>query len=325
MGINFNPTFYDVFTTGLALRLGMLLYGLWMDTHFAVKYTDIDYHVFTDAARYVFDGHSPYLRSTYRYTPLLAWALTPNMWLNPSFGKLLFIAFDCVVGYLIHRILIMRGVGAKQSTMLAALWMLNPQVANISSRGSAESMIGAATLLSFYCLMKKQLGTSAVIFGLAVHLKLYPIIYALPLLVVLDKPVFEPRPPRSSSPPCSGSIIERLVGWSNIYRVKFAIISASTFFALNLLMFYIYGYEFLDETYLYHVVRKDHRHNFSIWFLPIYLNLQNQSDSLIGLASFVPQLLVVAVLGVKFGKDLFFAVFIQTFAFVTYNKVCTAQ
>lgn len=37
----------------LFIRTGMILYGVWQDKTSIVKFTDVDYTVFTDAAEYV--------------------------------------------------------------------------------------------------------------------------------------------------------------------------------------------------------------------------------------------------------------------------------
>ena len=75
------------------LRVALLVYASLVDTHSAVKYTDIDYQVFSDAAAFVAQGKSPYQRSTYRYSPFLAFLLLPNV-LCPLWGKILFCLAD---------------------------------------------------------------------------------------------------------------------------------------------------------------------------------------------------------------------------------------
>ena len=92
----------------------------------------------------------------------------------------------------------------------------------------------------------------------------------------------------------------------------------------------LYGDDFFYETYLYHLVRRDTRHNFSVYFY--YLYLQGQQGAAVGLAAkaqalcvMLPQLIVVAGIAVRFQKDLNFAIFSQTLAFVAFNKVVTAQ
>jgi phosphatidylinositol glycan class M len=113
----------------ILLRLVLLLYGIYHDAHSPLKYTDVDYYVFTDAARFVQAGQSPYQRETYRYTPLLAWLVLPSAWPGWfSFGKVVFALGDVAAGWIMIIILRGRGMNHERSLKYASIWLLNPMV-----------------------------------------------------------------------------------------------------------------------------------------------------------------------------------------------------
>lgn len=86
-----------------------------------------------------------------------------------------------------------------------------------------------------------------------------------------------------------------------------------------------YGFEFVEHTYLYHVTRRDVKHNFSVYFYMLYLAENSRLAWLLGLLAFIPQLIMTLSLGLRFYTDISFCCFVQTFAFVAFNKVCTSQ
>ena len=87
------------------LRALLVLYAELHDRTSPVKYTDIDYFVFSDAAEYVAQGRSPYERHTYRYTPFLALLLVPNALARAVWGKALFCLADLLVARWACRVL----------------------------------------------------------------------------------------------------------------------------------------------------------------------------------------------------------------------------
>ncbi|KAJ7510049.1 glycosyltransferase family 50 protein [Mycena galericulata] len=357
------PSFRHILVLSIVIRVCLIVYSEWHDAHSVVKYTDIDYRVFSDAARFLLhpgpdaENHAqgplgrllglkyavgdPYTRETYRYTPLLALLLAPNEWLHPSFGKYLFAACDIFNGVLIHDLLLsfvlpksplLREDSTQErrdlATVYSALHLLNPLVFTISTRGSSESVLSLFVLLTLYAALKGRWDAAAIALGLSTHWKIYPVIYGVACVGVIGG---------SGSAKGWRGYLHTLV---NARTVRFAVLSASTFFCLGVGCYFIWGHPFLYESYRYHLHRLDHRHNFSPYFYLIYLTYPSlESSPPLGLplwnrvlrsplTSFVPQMTLALGTGLVFGRrkdDLVFTWFVQTVVFVVFNKVCTSQ
>ncbi|KAL9107909.1 MAG: hypothetical protein Q9227_007231 [Pyrenula ochraceoflavens] len=309
----------SLFSAAISLRFVLLIYGLYQDAHSALKYTDIDYYVFTDAARYVAYGRSPYFRDTYRYTPLLAWTLIPTTWGGWwfSFGKALFASADIVAGWMILELLRRRGIAETSAMKYSCAWLLNPMVANISTRGSSEGLLCMLVMGMLWAKEYGRIALAGTLLGLSVHFKIYPFIYGASIIWSLET--------KAPTRPGAG-IIERISNFLNEDRLIFLLTSLGTFSALNLAMYSMYQLPFIEHTYLYHLIRTDHRHNFSPYNILLYQSSANNSHGIESLA-FFPQLFL-SVIAIPFAlakKDLASTLLAQTIAFVTFNKVCTSQ
>jgi phosphatidylinositol glycan class M len=53
------PSFTTILGVSAILRVGLILYSEWHDARSLVKYTDIDYRVFSDAAQFLLHPGAP--------------------------------------------------------------------------------------------------------------------------------------------------------------------------------------------------------------------------------------------------------------------------
>ena len=152
------------------------------------RYTDIDLDVFEDAADLVAAGKSAFDRHTYRYTPLLAHLIHYARAYIHVDARMMFCTADVIVGCAVYYL--------TSSLKTANMWWLfNPVPINICTRGSAESFIVLMPVMATLCCLKRAkaigagllatkqqlalLALAGVFHGLAVHCKIYPVIYSL--------------------------------------------------------------------------------------------------------------------------------------------------
>jgi phosphatidylinositol glycan class M len=295
------PSPRTIILLGVAVRVVLLVVGIWLDQNTSVGFTDLDYKVFTDGARYVLQGESPYQRHTYRYTPILAYIMTLNHTFVEYFGKVLFVVLDVVAGLLISSM--NTGGSSETKAISMMIWFFNPLSVHLSTRGSSDIIISVLLLATLFLLKRGQLVLSAIFYGFTVHFKIYPIIYCLAIYLYLALPDRK---------------------FFNARSITFGLIAGGVFLGFKALFYNIYGMEFLWEGYLYHAVRKDHRHNFSIQFMFIYLFF-NDIDSISSALLFIPPILLIALISLRYYRELDLCLFLTTLVFVAFNKVVTAQ
>jgi phosphatidylinositol glycan class M len=220
------------------------------------------------------------------------------------------------------------------------LWTLNPFVLNITTRGSPESIIVVLVVMLLLCLRNSNKAFNddekvvwetfaAITLAFAISWKIYPIIYV----------------------PAIWALLAKRYGWLGGEVWWFGVVTLASLVIINGSLWSMYdlppfedkltnrwGQPFLEHTFLYHLTRLDHRHNFSPYFYPIYHSLFPSSTYIDKypllakiirhpLTSFLPQTTLVALAGFKLPKAIGIegTMFFQTVIFVVFNKVVTSQ
>ena len=275
-----------------------------------------------------------------------AWLLLPVVWL-PWFGKLLFSAGDCLLASLLHSLLSLRGAPSSVSLTCVAVLLFNPLSLAVSTRGNGDVLHMCVLYAMMHSLAQHRGVLAAVCHGLAVHLRLYPILFLPSLLLSLDDNYCRGGlqcqcgldGPKWRTVPLT--LLADGVSWvsralppslcpsagATRHRAIFSLVSLSTVAGLFAVCAAMYGRPFVSESLAHHIGRVDTRHNFSLLFYPLYLEQQQKGATAVAasLAAFLPQVILSALCSWRLSSDVPLCLLVQTMLFVTFNKVVTAQ
>uniref|UniRef100_A0A8C2HLG0 GPI alpha-1,4-mannosyltransferase I, catalytic subunit n=1 Tax=Cyprinus carpio TaxID=7962 RepID=A0A8C2HLG0_CYPCA len=194
-------------------------------------------------------------------------------------GKLLFLGSDLLSALLLFRLLVLHDSARSLASVHCSMWLFNPLTMAVSTCGNAESLLAVL---------------------------IYPVTYALPVALSLV-----------GAPSHGRGLIQNLVRCFSRDLLLFAAVSGAVFFSLT--FYCMYGWDFLQESSLFHLTHRDIHHNFSPYFSMLYVTAEHHWSSVLVLVCFLLQLLLLLL------SSLAFCCSIHTAVFVRFNKVCTSQ
>ena len=190
------------------------------------------------------------------------------------------------------------------------------------------------------------IAAAGAVFGLLVHWRIFPVLYGPSLVVYFWAQAGKQPPPESDRPDTeikrlsmqrvqmpgahSAPLRIRLVQWLTDCAT-FGAAALLVFAGLGWLCYQLYGQAFLHEAFLYHASRQDPRHNFSPHFLFCYLHHFSGDDAAVphwrqpGVLALPCMLAAILAVAVRAHEQAELAMLLTTMAFVTFNKVVTAQ
>lgn len=128
-----------------------------------------------------------------------------------------------------------KGMSQERALKYASIWLLNPMVATISTRGSSEGLLGFFVMYLLYAVLKRRFVLAGFLLGLSVHFKIYPFIYAPSIIWWMDDECL--RLPRVGA---RAGWWERIRNFVNRERIVLTIVSFVTFGGLNWGMYALY-------------------------------------------------------------------------------------
>ena len=128
----------NITAAALALRFALVAVAALVDAYkpLGLRYTDVDYDVLKDGARYMAEGGSPFQRATYRYSPLVSYPLLLDVTTGLPVAKLVFCLMDVLLGDAMGQLASQRGA----SYNVRLLWLFNPISIVLCTRGSWDAV-----------------------------------------------------------------------------------------------------------------------------------------------------------------------------------------